>query len=98
MVRQLHPTPAVGGFPRAKALQVIGELEAHRRFYYAGFLGPVSAQLDISLFVNLRCMTLSEDTAFLISGAGITAGSDPAKEWEETANKANILLDLLRSV
>lgn len=97
IVRSLHPTPAVGGLPRNKAIDAIRELEKHARRYYAGFAGPVGNGEEASLFVNLRCMALSADTAFLLSGAGITAGSDPEKEWDETTNKANILMNLLRA-
>lgn len=87
LVRELHPTPAVGGYPKTESLKLIEQLEKHKRSYYAGFLGPINLNTT-SLFVNLRCASLNKNVVIFYSGAGITAGSDPLSEWEETGHKA----------
>ncbi|WP_274476201.1 chorismate-binding protein [Mangrovimonas aestuarii] len=52
-------------------------------------------QLTSDLYVNLRCMQLIDDKAYLYIGGGITVDSDPEKEWEETQHKAKIMKKVL---
>lgn len=83
----LHPTPAVGGEPQARALDVIARLEGFDRGRYGGPVGWVSAGGDGEFAVALRCADLDGSRARLLAGAGIVAGSDPASEWAETQAK-----------
>ena len=92
---ELHPTSAVCGMPKHQALAFILAHEGYDRSFYSGFLGPIHIQGQSSLYVNLRCMQLSADRAHLYVGAGITADSDPAAEWRETALKAETMLAVL---
>lgn len=93
MLELLHPTSAVCGMPRAAALEFITQNEAYDRRFYSGFLGPVNIDQETSLYVNLRCMHLGEQTARLYAGAGITAESNPEKEWLETEMKYQTMLN-----
>ncbi len=95
LVDVLHPTPAVCGTPRNKALHIIEEAEKHDRSYYTGFLGPVDIQSERNLFVNLRCAKFYNSNLCLYVGGGITGQSIPEKEWEETELKADTLIKLL---
>ena len=83
----LHPTPAVAGVPEAAALAAITELEGFGRGFYAGPVGWVDARGDGDWAVALRSATLEGSRARLVAGAGIVAGSDPDREWEETEAK-----------
>lgn len=83
----LHPTPAIAGLPRREALAFIDATEEHDRGYYAGLLGPYNLEGSTHVYVNLRSMQLFEQELVFYSGAGITASSDPDKEWQETTNK-----------
>jgi len=94
-IRQLHPTPAVCGVAKDKALAFIEAFERHRRAYYAGYLGPVNIADETHLFVNLRCMQLLGSRAILYAGGGITIDSDPQQEWHETELKLDALRNLL---
>lgn len=93
--RALHPTPAVGGFPVRQAISLIHQIEGGNRRYYAGYLGPVHRDGTFSWFVNLRCMEIFRRSVRLYVGGGITALSDPVKEWEETELKSGTLLDVI---
>lgn len=95
LLKELHPTPAVCGYPAQKALRFILDNETINRGYYAGFLGPVLEEFHASIFVNLRCMQVKNNLARLYAGAGIVKDSSPEKEWEETEEKINTLLNLL---
>ena len=89
MLRLLHPTSAVGGMPKMPALDFLHRREGYDRAYYSGFLGPVNVAAPgvARLYVNLRCLQLRGPEAVLYAGTGLTAGSDPAKEWRETELK-----------
>ncbi len=95
---ELHPTPAVCGMPRKDSLELILNLEKHDREYYAGFLGPIGLNNQLSLFVNLRCMKVLPDRLALFIGGGITADSVPEDEWLETEIKAETLLTVIRQI
>ena len=91
----LHPTPAVGGWPRAAADVLIDELEGMERGWYAGAVGWIDAQGDGEFAVALRCGLLWEDGARLYAGVGVMPDSDPARELEETELKFKALLQAL---
>lgn len=94
LATKLHPTPAVSGFPREKALELIRKTEAHDRSLYAGIIGVVGDETH--LFVNLRCAQIVGNEMFLYLGGGYTKDSVAEDEWMETENKAKTLLNLLK--
>ena len=91
----LHPTPAVGGWPRPQADALIDDLEAMERGWYAGAVGWMDGRGDGELAVALRCGLLWEDGARLYAGVGVMPDSDPARELEETELKFKALLTAL---
>lgn len=92
---RLHPTPAVGGAPRAAALGRIAQLERSPRGLYAGALGWIDARGDGELLVGLRSALIDGGRARLFAGAGIVAGSDPRRELAETELKFRAVRDAL---
>lgn len=95
IIDTLHPTPAVCGMPLAKAKDAIKKYESTARNYYSGYLGSMNIDNTTQLFVNLRSMQVSKNTATLYVGAGITEGSIPENEWEETEVKAKTLINAI---
>ena len=95
MLRLLHPTSAVCGLPKEPALQFILENEGYNRGYYSGYLGPVNSAAGTHVFVNLRCMQVRDHEIILYAGAGITAESNPDKEWQETQHKMQTMRRVL---
>ena len=91
----LHPTPAVGGWPREAADKLIDELEGMERGWYAGAVGWIDGDGDGELAVALRCGLLWEDGARLYAGVGVMPDSDPARELDETNLKFKALLTAL---
>jgi isochorismate synthase len=96
MARKLHPTPAICGLPPELALETIKHTELHKRSLYCGFLGAVSRNKHAHLFVNLRCMQIIGNEAFLYVGGGLTSDSELIKEWDETQVKAETLSSIIR--
>jgi isochorismate synthase len=95
MLSLLHPTSAVCGMPKVPALDFLLKHEGFDRSFFSGFLGPVNIQDETHVYVNLRCMHLLKEQAVLYAGAGVTADSDPEREWHETEIKLNTLLDVI---
>ena len=95
LVERLHPTPAVGGYPRRRALSVIRELEEIDRGWYAGPFGWVDLYGAGEFVVAIRSALLSGSRASLFAGCGIVAASVPADEYEETCLKLRPMLSAL---
>jgi menaquinone-specific isochorismate synthase len=91
----LHPTPAVAGTPRERALALIAALETAPRGRYAGPFGWVDARGDGEFIVSLRGAEIVGARATLHAGAGIVTGSDAATEWAETGAKFRPMLAAL---
>jgi isochorismate synthase len=94
---KLHPTPAVSGLPRTGAIALIKTLETHNRALYTGIIGLISEN-SARLFVNLRCAQIQEKNTYLYIGGGFTAQSIPEMEWEETENKSQTLLNVMKNL
>jgi anthranilate synthase component 1 len=94
-LRSCLPAGTLSGAPKVRAMEIIDELEPHRRGPYGGAVGYVDFSGNMDTCIALRTMVLKGDTAYLQAGAGIVADSEPAKEREETLNKAMGLLKAL---
>lgn len=95
LVARLHPTPAVGGTPRAPALEAIARLEPFPRGLYAGPQGWVDHRGGGEFFVGIRSALIDGCHATVYAGAGIVAGSTPKKEFAETELKFKALIQAL---
>ncbi|HVS14511.1 MAG TPA: isochorismate synthase [Thermoanaerobaculia bacterium] len=84
MAAALHPTPAVAGVPVVRSLELLAEVEAGERGWYAGPVGWFDQRGDGALSVALRSMLIGRRSARLYAGAGIVADSEAAAELEET--------------
>jgi salicylate biosynthesis isochorismate synthase len=93
----LHPTPAIGGEPRDRAIELIDQLEGLDRGWYTGPIGWMDAAEDGEFCVGLRSALLRDREAHLYAGCGIVADSDPAAELQESELKFEALLPLLSS-
>ncbi|HEY1280335.1 MAG TPA: chorismate-binding protein, partial [Acidimicrobiales bacterium] len=91
----LQPTPALGGFPRAEALDLIAQLEPFDRGPYGGPVGWVDGRGDGAWAVGIRGAEVDGRHARLIAGVGVVAGSDPDAELAETQAKFQAMLSAL---
>jgi isochorismate synthase len=98
MLQLLHPTSAVCGMPKKTALEFIEATEPFNRKFYSGYSGPVNINKETSLFVTLRCAEIHAKGITLYAGAGITADSDPDKEFEETNLKMDVIGKVFRNL
>lgn len=95
LMNELHPTPAVCGLPKQKALDFILENEVGERAYYAGFLGYYDPLGETQLYVNLRCAQIDEEGFMCYGGGGILPSSSCKEEWNEAQAKMNIIKSIV---
>jgi isochorismate synthase len=95
LVERLHPTPAVGGEPRAAALAMIREREGLNRGWYSGLVGWLDARAEGEFIVAIRAALLHGVRATLFAGCGIVAESDPEREMAESNIKMMPMLNAL---
>ena len=91
LAEALHPTPAVAGLPRRKALNWLRTLEGFPRGHYGAPLGWVDGWGDADLRVAIRCGQLQGQHLTLTAGAGIVMGSSPGREQQEVELKLSVL-------
>jgi menaquinone-specific isochorismate synthase len=94
----LHPTAAVGGTPRAAAVDVISRLEGLDRGRYAGPVGWIDGHGDGELGIALRCAEVEGRTARLFAGCGLVAESDPDTEVREAHAKMRPIREALEGL
>ena len=99
LLAALHPTPAVSGLPKDKALDFITTHEQTPRRYYSGFMGPINItpihSPSTNLYVSLRCMQIDDEAYRLYAGGGLLRDSTCEKEWQETETKMETMRKLL---
>jgi anthranilate synthase component 1 len=86
------PAGTVSGAPKVRAMEIIDEVEPHRRGPYAGAVGYIDFAGNMDTCIALRTLVVQDGTAYIQAGAGIVADSVPQREYEETLNKARGLL------
>lgn len=88
------PAGTVSGLPKTRAMQIINELEDEKRGFYGGGIGYISFNHDLNIALAIRSIIIKNKMAYLQTGAGIVADSDPDKEFEETLHKARSLMEI----
>jgi menaquinone-specific isochorismate synthase len=93
LLEKLHPTPALGGYPRKEALDLIAELEPFNRGLYGAPLG-LSSPRQSSFAVAIRSAIVYGRELHVFTGAGLIAKSHPEQEWEELEAKFSLFQGL----
>jgi anthranilate synthase component 1 len=89
------PAGTVSGAPKVRAMEIIDELEVHKRGPYAGAVGYFDFSGNMDTCIAIRTMVATNDTVFIQAGAGIVADSIAENEYQETVNKAKALVEAL---
>ena len=96
LIRALFPGGTITGVPKIRCMEIIEELEPVRRGPYTGSFGYIGWNGDLDLNIIIRTLVWCEGKGYLQVGAGIVADSDPAKEYEETIQKAQAFVSALQ--
>jgi menaquinone-specific isochorismate synthase len=94
VIKDIFPTPAVGGYPVAPAINVIDKIEDFDRGLFTGFIGWMNLKNDGEFIVSIRSGLISKNKLYVYAGCGIVPGSDAKKEYEETQLKSEVIISL----
>jgi anthranilate synthase component I len=86
------PAGTLTGAPKPRAMQIIDDLEPTRRGLYGGVVGYLDFGGDLDTAIAIRTAVLRDGHAYVQAGAGIVADSDPDTEYQESVNKATVVL------
>jgi anthranilate synthase component 1 len=92
VLRAAFPAGTLTGAPKIRAMEIIDELEPHRRGIYGGAVGYVSYGGNMDLAIAIRTLVATGDSIYVQAGAGLVHDSEPEAEYEETLNKARAVL------
>jgi para-aminobenzoate synthetase component 1 len=98
LLRATFPGGSITGAPKISAMEIIDALEPTACGVYTGSIGWIGLNFDLCLNIAIRTIILQNDIAYVQTGGGIVADSDPQAEWNETLIKARALLAGIRAI
>jgi anthranilate synthase component 1 len=97
VLRGAFPAGTVTGAPKVRAMEIIADLERFDRGPYAGAVGYFSFSGNLDTCITIRTVLMRRGRASVQAGAGIVADSTPAREYQETLNKARGMLQAIET-
>jgi anthranilate synthase component 1 len=95
VLRATFPAGTLSGAPKVRAMQIIEAAEPERRGIYGGAVGYIGFDGNMDLAIAIRTVVERDGVYQVQAGAGIVEASDPAREYEETVNKASAALSAI---
>lgn len=97
LMEHCFPGGSITGAPKIRAMEIIDELEPHRRSIYCGSIGYISFCGKMDTSITIRTLLCESGRIYCWAGGGIVADSVSDMEYEETYNKVNNLLHTLEA-
>jgi len=98
VLRAMFPGGSITGAPKIRSMEIIDEFEPTARGVYTGAIGFIGVDGTVCLNIAIRTAIITNGVAFVQTGGGIVADSDPQAEWDETITKARALLAGIKAV
>ena len=92
-LRAVLPAGTLSGAPKVRAMQIIDELEPHKRCSYGGAIGYLDFDGDLDTAIHIRTVVVKDGLAHVQAGGGTVADAQPAREYEESVNKARAIFE-----
>ncbi|MBU1172643.1 MAG: aminodeoxychorismate synthase component I [Proteobacteria bacterium] len=96
LIRATFPGGSITGCPKVRSMEIIDELETHRRHIYTGSIGYIGFHDTMDLSIAIRTATIHNDRLVFSVGGAVVFDSDPEDEYHETLHKGKTLLDTLK--
>lgn len=96
LLRATFPAGTISGAPKVRAMEIIDELETQKRGFYSGIVGYFSYSGNLDSCITIRTLLVKKGTAYAQAGAGVVTDSVPAREYQETVNKAKALMKAIQ--
>jgi anthranilate synthase component 1 len=94
-LRAVLPAGTLSGAPKVRAMQIIDELEPHKRCSYGGAIGYLGFDGDLDTAIHIRTVVVKDGVAHVQAGGGTVADANPAYEFEESVNKAKAIFSAI---
>lgn len=98
VLRATFPGGSITGAPKVSAMEIIDETEHTQRGVYTGSIGFIGVDGCVCLNIAIRTIIIKDNKAFVQTGGGIVADSQPLAEWDETITKAKALLAGIKNI
>jgi para-aminobenzoate synthetase component 1 len=98
VLKAMFPGGSITGAPKIRSMEIIDELEPTARGVYTGSIGYIGLDGSVCLNIAIRTIIITGRKAYVQSGGGIVADSDPQAEWDETITKARALIAGIKAV
>ncbi|MCX5637320.1 MAG: anthranilate synthase component I family protein [Planctomycetota bacterium] len=98
VLKAMFPGGSITGAPKIRAMEIINQTEPTARGVYTGSIGFIGIDGSVCLNIAIRTIIIADNKAYVQTGGGIVADSDPQAEWDETITKARALLAGINSV
>ena len=96
VLQNCFPGGSITGAPKLRAMQIIEELEPHRRGLYCGAIGYIGFDGDMDTNIAIRTAVISKNQLSFYAGGGIVADSELDKEYNETLDKASSFITVMK--
>jgi anthranilate synthase component 1 len=90
-LRATLPAGTLSGAPKVREMQIIDELEPHKRGSYGGAIGYLSYSGDLDTAIHIRTVVVKDGVVHVQAGGGTVADAKPDYEYEESVTKAKAI-------
>ncbi|MHC5083674.1 MAG: aminodeoxychorismate synthase component I [Planctomycetota bacterium] len=98
ILKATFPGGSITGAPKIRSMEIIDELEPTARGIYTGAIGWIGINFNLCFNIAIRTILIENQKAYVQTGGGIVADSDPQAEWDETLTKAAALITGINAV
>ncbi len=95
-LRSVLPAGTLSGAPKVRAMEIIDELEPHKRGSYGGAIGYVGFDGDLDTAIHIRTVVVKDGNAYVQAGGGTVADAKPDYEYRESLAKAEAVFSAIR--
>ena len=96
VIKATFPGGSITGAPKIRSMEIIDELEPTQRSVYTGSIGYIGFNGDMDLNIAIRTIIKKDQDVYFQVGGGMTWGSNPSDEYQETLDKAKSIMKALR--
>ena len=97
VLRASLPAGTLSGAPKVRAMEIIDELEPHKRCSYGGAIGYLSFTGDLDTAIHIRTAVIKDGQVHIQAGGGTVADAQPAREYEESLSKAEAMFQAIET-
>ena len=98
LLANCFPGGSITGAPKIRAMNIIEQLEPHRRSYYCGSIGYIDVRGNMDCSISIRTLVRKDDHLYCWAGGGLVSESDQQAEYQETFDKVSRILPVLKNL